>query len=108
MAYYYPEPSHTFSEYLLVPGYTSEDCIPDKVSLKTPLVRYRCDTRVPTSVQTCWTYSIRSARPSRTLSAGRYSISARTRPIVTSASSCRAKELRGSSSRSACSTAARP
>ena len=22
MAYYYPEPSHTFSEYLLVPGYT--------------------------------------------------------------------------------------
>ena len=41
MAYYYPEPSHTFSEYLLVPGYTSEDCIPDNVSLKTPLVRYR-------------------------------------------------------------------
>ncbi len=41
MAYYYPEPSHTFSEYLLVPGYTSEDCIPDNVSLKTPLVKYR-------------------------------------------------------------------
>ena len=41
MAYYYPEPSHTFSEYLLVPGYTSEDCIPDKVSLRTPLVKYR-------------------------------------------------------------------
>ena len=41
MAYYYPEPSHTFSEYLLIPGYTSEDCIPDKVSLKTPLVKYR-------------------------------------------------------------------
>ena len=41
MAYYYPEPSHTFSEYLLVPGYTSEDCIPDKVSLKTPLVKFR-------------------------------------------------------------------
>ena len=36
MAYYYPEPSHTFSEYLLVPGYTSEECIPDRVSLKTP------------------------------------------------------------------------
>ncbi len=36
MAYYYPEPSHTFSEYLLVPGYTSEECIPDNVSLKTP------------------------------------------------------------------------
>ena len=41
MAYYYPEPSHTFSEYLLVPGYTSEDCIPDRVSLRTPLVKYR-------------------------------------------------------------------
>ncbi len=41
MAYYYPEPSHTFSEYLLVPGYTSEDCIPDNVSLRTPLVKYR-------------------------------------------------------------------
>jgi len=41
MAYYYPEPSHTFSEYLLVPGYTGEDCIPMNVSLKTPLVKYR-------------------------------------------------------------------
>ena len=41
MAYYYPEPSHTFSEYLLVPGYTSEDCIPDRVSLRTPLTKYR-------------------------------------------------------------------
>ena len=41
MAYYYPEPSHTFSEYLLVPGYTSEACIPDRVSLKTPLTKYR-------------------------------------------------------------------
>ena len=41
MAYYYSEPSHTFSEYLLVPGYTSENCIPDRVSLRTPLVKYR-------------------------------------------------------------------
>ena len=41
MAYFYPEPSHTFSEYLLIPGYTSEDCVPDNVSLKTPLVKYR-------------------------------------------------------------------
>ena len=41
MAYYYQEPSHTFSEYLLIPGYTSEDCIPDNVALKTPLVKYR-------------------------------------------------------------------
>ena len=41
MAFIYSEPSHTFSEYLLIPGYTSEDCIPDRVSLKTPLVKYR-------------------------------------------------------------------
>ena len=41
MAFYYSEPSHTFSEYLLVPGFTSEECVPDNVSLKTPLVKYR-------------------------------------------------------------------
>ena len=41
MAYYYPEPSHTFSEYLLVPGYTSPECVPANVSLSTPLVKYR-------------------------------------------------------------------
>ena len=40
MAYFFEEPSHTFGEYLLVPGYTSADCIPDNVSLRTPLVRY--------------------------------------------------------------------
>ena len=41
MAYYYSEPSHTFSEYLLIPGYTGEDCIPANVSLRTPLTKYR-------------------------------------------------------------------
>ena len=41
MAYYFSEPSHTFSEYLLVPGYSSSECIPSNVSLKTPLVKYR-------------------------------------------------------------------
>ncbi len=41
MAYYYTEQSHTFNEYLLVPGYSSAECIPANVSLKTPLVRYR-------------------------------------------------------------------
>lgn len=40
MAFYFSEPSHTFGEYLLVPGYSSEDCIPSNVSLKTPLVRF--------------------------------------------------------------------
>ena len=41
MAHYYSEPSHTFSEYLLVPGYTDERCVPDNVSLRTPLVKYK-------------------------------------------------------------------
>lgn len=41
MAFYYSEPSHTFSEYLLVPGYSDENCIPANVSLKTPLVKFR-------------------------------------------------------------------
>lgn len=41
MAYYFEEPSHTFGEYLLVPGYSSDKCIPANVSLKTPLVRFK-------------------------------------------------------------------
>lgn len=41
MAHYIQEPSRTFSEYLLIPGYTSEECIPANVSLKTPLVKYK-------------------------------------------------------------------
>ena len=41
MAYYYNEPSRTFSEYLLIPGYTGEDCIPANVSLKTPLAKFK-------------------------------------------------------------------
>ncbi len=41
MAYYFEEPSRTFNEYLLVPGYSPETCIPSEVSLKTPLVKYR-------------------------------------------------------------------
>ena len=41
MAYYFEEPSRTFGEYLLVPGYSSSQCVPDAVSLKTPLVKYK-------------------------------------------------------------------
>ena len=41
MAYYFDEPSRTFNEYLLVPGYTSSDCVPEAVSLKTPLVKFK-------------------------------------------------------------------
>ena len=47
MAYFYPEPSRTFNEYLLVPGYSSGECIPSAVSLETPLVRYRKAEETP-------------------------------------------------------------
>ncbi len=40
MAYFFDEPSRTFSEYLLVPGYSDENAIPSNVSLRTPLVKY--------------------------------------------------------------------
>lgn len=41
MAIYINEPSHTFNEYLLIPGYSSSECIPSNVSLKTPLVKFK-------------------------------------------------------------------
>lgn len=41
MAHYYNELSRTFNEYLIVPGYTDERCVPSQVSLKTPLVRFK-------------------------------------------------------------------
>ncbi|MCF0111742.1 MAG: IMP dehydrogenase, partial [Erysipelotrichaceae bacterium] len=41
MAMFFEGESHTFSEYLLVPGYSDENCIPANVSLKTPLVKYK-------------------------------------------------------------------
>lgn len=41
MATFINEPAHTFNEYLLIPGYSSAECIPDNVSLKTPLVKFK-------------------------------------------------------------------
>jgi IMP dehydrogenase len=40
MAFFFDEPSRTFSEYLLVPNLTRRDGTPDAVSLKTPLVKH--------------------------------------------------------------------
>ncbi len=40
MAYIINDTSRTFNEYLLIPGLTTKDCFPDKVSLKTALVKY--------------------------------------------------------------------
>lgn len=41
MAQYYNEPSRTFNEYLLVPGYSSKECRVENVSLKTPLTKFK-------------------------------------------------------------------
>ena len=41
MAIFYNEPSRTFNEYLLIPGYTGEECIPANVDLRTPLVKFK-------------------------------------------------------------------
>lgn len=44
------EPSRTFGEYLLIPGYSSKDCVPDNVNLKTPLVRFTKGETPPLSL----------------------------------------------------------
>ena len=41
MAYYFDEPSRTFNEYLLVPGFSSKECRVENVSLKTPVVKFK-------------------------------------------------------------------
>lgn len=41
MAKYYDEPSRTFNEYLLIPGYSGPDNIPANVDLSTPLVKFK-------------------------------------------------------------------
>ncbi len=50
MAFYFDEPSRTFNEYLLVPGFSSSECIPSQVSLKTPLVRFKKGGEAPLSL----------------------------------------------------------
>ncbi len=40
MAYFYSEPAHTFSEYLLIPNLTQKHHLSKDVSLKTPLVKF--------------------------------------------------------------------
>ncbi len=41
MAVFFNEPSRTFSEYLLIPGYSSAECRPENVSLATPAVKFK-------------------------------------------------------------------
>ena len=58
MAKYFAEPSHTFGEYLLIPGYSSVDCMPANVSLKTPLVKYKRGEECPISLNIPMTSAI--------------------------------------------------
>ena len=41
MAEFYKDPSRTFSEYLLMPGYSSKECRVENVSLRTPITKFR-------------------------------------------------------------------
>ncbi|MDR1786812.1 MAG: IMP dehydrogenase [Spirochaetaceae bacterium] len=50
MAFFFDEPSHTFGEYLLIPGYTSPECIPSRVTLRTPLLRFPRGEESPLSL----------------------------------------------------------
>ena len=61
LAFYFQEPSHTFGEYLLVPGYSSDQCIPANVSLRTPLVRFRKGESSPISMNIPMTSAIMQA-----------------------------------------------
>ncbi|MCL1876180.1 MAG: IMP dehydrogenase [Synergistaceae bacterium] len=50
MAHYYKEPSRTFSEYLLIPNYSSSNCILDNTSLLTPVVKFKRGEESPLSM----------------------------------------------------------
>ena len=41
MAECFNEPSRTFNEYLLVPGYSAKECTVDNVDLSTPVTKYQ-------------------------------------------------------------------
>ncbi len=58
MATFFEGESHTFSEYLLIPGYSSAQNIPQNVSLATPLVRYRKGEQSPISLNIPMTSAI--------------------------------------------------
>ena len=58
MAYYFNDVSHTFNEYLLVPGYSSAECVPANVSLKTPLVKFKKGEECPITMNIPMTSAI--------------------------------------------------
>lgn len=61
MAQYMDAPSRTFNEYLFVPGYTSAEMTPDKVSLRTPAVKYKKGSEPEVSLNIPFTSAIMQA-----------------------------------------------
>ena len=61
MATYLEEPSRTLNEYLLIPRLTTRECTPDKVSLKTPLVKYKIGEEPSMSLNIPFTSAIMQA-----------------------------------------------
>ncbi|MDL2294020.1 IMP dehydrogenase [Ruminococcaceae bacterium OttesenSCG-928-D13] len=58
MAHIYSEPSHTFGEYLIVPGYSSADNTPDRVSLQTPVAKFKKGEEPPLTMSIPMTSAI--------------------------------------------------
>ena len=61
MAYYFEDSSRTFNEYLLVPGYSPENCLPSNVNLSTPLVKYGKSEECPLRMNIPMTSAIMQA-----------------------------------------------
>ena len=61
MATYLEEPSRTLNEYLLIPRLTTRECTPDKVSLKTPLVKHKIGEEPSMSLNIPFTSAIMQA-----------------------------------------------
>lgn len=50
MAFYYEQPSRTFSDYLLIPNLTTKSCIPENVMLRTPIARFKKGDQPPMEI----------------------------------------------------------
>jgi IMP dehydrogenase len=61
MPFFYKDPSRTFNEYLLVPGYSDEKCITENVNLKTPIVKFKKDEKPSLSINIPFTSAIMQA-----------------------------------------------
>ena len=51
MAFVFDKSSHTFSEYLLVPGYSSSECVPANVKLTTPVTKHKAGEKPALSIK---------------------------------------------------------